>query len=115
MLIGLKVALIDGPLTLVGHNLVTWRSKDQNVVARSSSGAEYRAMAHIVSEMLWVCSLLCDLGLDAPTPMPMHCDNEVAIFVANNPVFHEHTKHIDVDCHFIMNLLMQTSFLFRIY
>uniref|UniRef100_A0A2N9EWV2 Integrase catalytic domain-containing protein n=1 Tax=Fagus sylvatica TaxID=28930 RepID=A0A2N9EWV2_FAGSY len=95
MLIGLVVVL------------VTWRSKKQNVVARSSAEAEYRAMAHIASEMLWVHSLLCDLGIDVPTPMQMFCDNQAAIFIANNPVFHERTKHIEVDYHFIRDLLTQ--------
>jgi hypothetical protein len=64
-------------------------------------------MAHTTSEMLWVRSLLCDLGLDVPTPMQMHCDNQAAIFIANNPVFQDCTKHIDVDYHFIRDLLMQ--------
>jgi hypothetical protein len=59
MLIGLEVALIDGPLTLVGGNLVTWHSKDQNVVARSSSGAEYRAMAQLNIELWLILFLRC--------------------------------------------------------
>ncbi|GMP56109.1 hypothetical protein CsSME_00020702 [Camellia sinensis var. sinensis] len=74
----------SGYCTFVGGNLVTWRSKKQTVVARSSAEAEYRAMAHTVSEMLWA-----------------------AIFIANNPVFHERTKHIEVDCHFIRDLLLR--------
>uniref|UniRef100_A0A2N9F358 Uncharacterized protein n=1 Tax=Fagus sylvatica TaxID=28930 RepID=A0A2N9F358_FAGSY len=90
-----------------GLFLVTWWSKKQNVVARSSAKAEYRAMAHTASKMLWVCSLLRDLGIDVPTSMQMFCDNQAAIFNANNPVFHEHTKHIEVDCHFIRDLLMR--------
>jgi hypothetical protein len=64
-------------------------------------------MAHTASKMLWVCSLLRDLGIDVPTSMQMFCDNQAAIFNANNPVFHEHTKHIEVDCHFIRDLLMR--------
>ena len=93
--------------TFVGSNLVTERSKKQNVVACSSAKAEYHAMAHTASEMLWVCSLFRDLGIDVPTLMQMFCDNQAAIFIANNPVFHEHTKHIKVDCHFIRDLLMR--------
>lgn len=64
-------------------------------------------MAHIASEMLWAHSLLCDLPPNVPTPMQMQCDNQAAIFIANNLVFHEYTKHIEVDCHFIRDLLMQ--------
>ena len=79
----------------------------QNVVARSSVEAEYRAMAHTASKMLWVPSLLCDFGVDIPIPMQRYCDNQTTIFIANNPVFHDRTKHIEVDCHFIWDLLMK--------
>ena len=96
-----------GYCTFVGGNLVTWRSKKQNVVARFSAEVEYRAMAHTASEMLWVCSLLRDQGIDVPTPMQMFYDNQAAIFIANNLVFHERTKHIEVDCHFIRDLLIR--------
>ena len=91
----------SGYCTFVGGNLVTWRSKKQNVVPRSSAEAEYCVMAHTASEMLWVRSLLRDLGIDVSTPMQMFCNNQATIFIANNPVFHERTKHIEVDCHFI--------------
>ena len=97
----------SGYCTFVGGNLVTWRSKKQTVVARSSAEAEYRAMAHTASEMLWVQFLLQDFGFSVSTPMRMFCDNQAAIFIANNPVFHERTKHIEVDCHFIRDLLFR--------
>lgn len=97
----------SGYCTFVGGNLVTWLSKKQTVVARFSAKAEYCAMAHTASEMLWVRSLLSDFGLTAPTPMDMYCDNQATIFIANNPVFHERTKHIEVDCHFIRDLLLR--------
>ena len=97
----------SGYCTFVGDNLVTWRSKKQNVVARSSAEAEYRAMAHTASEMLRLQFLLRDLGVGVPTPMQMYSDNQAAIYIASNPVFHEHTKHIEVDCHFIWDLLMK--------
>ena len=87
--------------------LCWWRSKKHNVVARSSAEAEYRAISHTASEMLWVRSLLRDLGIDVSTHMQMFCDNQAAIFITNNPVFHERTKHIEVDCHFIRDLLMR--------
>jgi hypothetical protein len=54
-----------------------------------------------------VCSLLRDLDLDVSTPIQMHCDNQAAIFIANNPIFHDRTKHIDIDCHFIQDLTRQ--------
>ena len=55
---------------------------------------------------------LADLGnvacvVGVPTPMQMYCDNQAAIYIASNLVFHEHTKDIEVDCHFIQDLLMK--------
>ncbi|XP_059651187.1 retrovirus-related Pol polyprotein from transposon RE2 isoform X3 [Cornus florida] len=89
-----------GYCTLVGGNLVTWKSKKQTVVARSSAEAEYRAMAHTSSELTWIQHFLEELGLIVKTPIPLLCDNQAAIHIASNPVFHERTKHIKVDCHF---------------
>ena len=64
-------------------------------------------MANTTSEMLWVQSLLNYLGINVPIPMLMYCDNQTAISIANNLVFHECTKHIVFDCHFIRDLLMK--------
>ena len=64
-------------------------------------------MAHTTSEMLWVQSLLNYLGINVPIPMLMYCDNQTAISIAKNLVFHECTKHIVFDCHFIRDLLMK--------
>src|SRR5436189_6129330 len=56
-------------------------------------------MADTTLEIYWLCDLLRDIGISVPTPIPMHCDNKNAIAIASNPVFHNRTKHIDVDCH----------------
>ncbi|KAK4386010.1 Retrovirus-related Pol polyprotein from transposon RE2 [Sesamum angolense] len=96
----------SGYCTYVGGNLVTWRSKKQTTVARSSAEAEYRAMAHTTSEILWLKNLLKELGFMYDDPVPMHCDNQAAIHIASNPIFHERTKHIEVDCHFVREAVM---------
>ena len=90
-----------GYCTFVGGNLVTWKSKKQNVVARSSAEAEYRAMASTASELTWIKQLLEELNFKIGGPMQMFCDNNAARHIASNVVFHERTKHIEVDCHFI--------------
>jgi hypothetical protein len=90
-----------GYCTFIGGNLVTWRSKKQSVVARSSAEAEYRAMAHTTCELTWLRTVLQEYGLLTQGPTPLYCDNQVAIHIASNPVFHERTKHIEVDCHFV--------------
>jgi hypothetical protein len=85
----------------VGGNLVTWKSKKQNMVARSSAEAEYRAMASTASELIWIKQLLEDMKFTYSEPTQMYCDNQVARHIASNPVFHERTKHIEVNCHFV--------------
>jgi hypothetical protein len=89
----------------VGGNLVSWRSKKQNVVTRSTAEAEYRAMAHGVSEGLWLRRLLLELGLFEDKPIMLYCDNKTAINIANNPVQHDRTKHVQIDRHFIKDKL----------
>ncbi|BBH09537.1 Seven transmembrane MLO family protein [Prunus dulcis] len=78
-----------GYCTFVGGNLVTWKSKKQNVIARSSAEAEYRAMASLTCKLIWLRSLLNDLGFIDPEPMTLFCGNQAAIHIAVNPVFHE--------------------------
>ncbi|CAH9055335.1 unnamed protein product [Cuscuta epithymum] len=91
----------SGYCVFVGGNLVSWKSKKQNVVSRSSAESEYRAMAQSACEIIWISHLLTELGLKTSMPAKLWCDNQAAIHIANNPVFHERTKHIEVDCHFI--------------
>jgi hypothetical protein len=86
----------------VGGNLVTWKSKKQNVVARSSAEAEYRAMTSTANELIWIKWLLEDMKIPYTEPMQMYYDNQAARHIALNLVFHERTKHIEVDCHFVI-------------
>jgi hypothetical protein len=95
-----------GYCTFFGGNLVTWKSKKQTVVARSSAEAEYRAMAHTATELTWLQHFLQEIGFSAPTPIPLFCDNQAALHIASNPVFHERTKHIEVDCHFVRDKIL---------
>ncbi|CAL2271616.1 unnamed protein product [Prunus armeniaca] len=91
----------SGYFTFVEGNLVTWRSKKQNVVSRSSAEVEYQGMAHGVCELLWIRRLFTDLGFKPEKPIELHCDNKSAIDIAHNPVQHDRTKHVEVDRHFI--------------
>ncbi|CAN0874921.1 Retrovirus-related Pol polyprotein from transposon RE1 [Linum grandiflorum] len=90
---------VTGYCTYFGNCLLTWKSKKQSTVSRSSSEAEYRALAHLVCEVQWLAGLLNELGVHIPMPMTVYCDNKSAIHIAENPVFHERTKHIEIDCH----------------
>lgn len=94
-----------GYCMFLGGNLVTWRSKKQNVVVRSSAEAEFRVMAQGVCELLWMKIILDDLKIKYEAPMRLFCDNKSAISIAHNPVQHDRTKHIEIDRHFIKEKL----------
>ena len=90
----------------LGDFLISWKSKKQTVVVRSSTKAEYRALAATIAELIWLGWLLQDLGVDCSIATKLHCDNRSAIQIAHNDVFHECTKHIKIDCHFILHHLL---------
>lgn len=90
-----------GYFITMGGAPVSWRSKKQTVVARSSAEAEYRAMANTASELLWMRWMLQDFGAHQFSPTPMFCDNQAERHIAVNPVFHERTKHVEMDCYFV--------------
>ena len=91
----------SGYCAFIGGNLISWKSKKQDVVARSSVEAEYRAMTLATCELIWLKHLLQELRFGKDEQMKLICDNQVALHISSNPVFHERTKHIEVDCHFI--------------
>ncbi|CAL2250164.1 unnamed protein product [Prunus armeniaca] len=91
----------------LGDSLISWKSKKQSVVSRSSAEAEYRAMASTAAEIVWLRWLLQDIGVSLSMPTLMYCDNKSAIQIAHNSVFHERTKHIELDCHFVRHHFQQ--------
>ena len=97
-----------GYCTFVWGNLVTWRSKKQNIVARSSVEIEFRAMSHGICEMLQLKCVLEELRQPIEGAMKLYYDNKVAINIAHNPVQHYKTKHVEIDRYFIKEK-METS------
>lgn len=92
---------ITGFCVFFGGALISWRSKKQSTVSKSSAEAEYRSMASTVCELLWLSYVLRDFGIQLTSPVPLHCDNRAALHITANPVFHERTKHQDIDCHIV--------------
>ena len=90
---------VTGFCIFLGDSLISWKSKKQTVVSQSSTEAEYRAMASTTKEIVWLRWLLADMGVSLSHPTLMYCDNKSAIQIAHNSVFHERTKHIEIDCH----------------
>jgi hypothetical protein len=84
----------------LGRSLVSWASKKQNSVALSTAEAEYIAAGHCCAQLLWMRQTLRDYGYKL-SKVPLLCDNEIAIRMADNPVEHSRTKHIDIRYHFL--------------
>ncbi|KAL6141631.1 hypothetical protein ACLB2K_059919 [Fragaria x ananassa] len=91
----------SGYLIFLGSNLISWCSKKQPTISRSSAESEYRSLAHVSAETTWLAYLLHDLGAHIQFPIMLYCDNLSATYMASNPIFHARTKHIELDCHFV--------------
>ncbi|KAD2393896.1 hypothetical protein E3N88_40873 [Mikania micrantha] len=90
----------------LGSNLISWAARKQRTVSRSSTESEYKAIADTVAELIWLRSLLRELGLVNHSPT-LWCDNLGATYLSANPVFHARTKHVEVDYHFVRKQVTQ--------
>ncbi|KAK9690340.1 hypothetical protein RND81_09G121100 [Saponaria officinalis] len=98
---------LTGHCCLLGDSLISWKTKKQKTVSKSSVESEYRAMSYTTSEIVWLQGLLHDFDVSVPLPIQLCCDNKAAIHIAANPVFHERTKHINIDCHYVREKLQE--------
>ncbi|KAL0303360.1 UNVERIFIED_CONTAM: Retrovirus-related Pol polyprotein from transposon RE2 [Sesamum radiatum] len=92
---------ITGFCVFLGGTLISWKTKKQETVSRSSAEAEYRSMGTVVCELLWISYLLIEFQVPISLPIPFWCDNKAVIHITENPVFHERTKHLDIACHLV--------------
>ncbi|XP_071683292.1 uncharacterized mitochondrial protein AtMg00810-like [Lolium perenne] len=91
----------SGYCVYLGSSLVSWSSKRQPTVSRSSAEAEYRTAANIVADCTWLRQLLFELSCPVDKATVVFCDNVSAVYLSANPVHHRRTKHIELDIHFV--------------
>ncbi|GKD16477.1 ribonuclease H-like domain-containing protein, partial [Tanacetum coccineum] len=93
--------LSSGYCIFYGNNILTWSSKRQDTLSRSSAEAKYHGVANVVAETSWIRNLLRELHTPLSTATLVYCDNVSAVYMSANPVQHQRTKHIDIDIHFV--------------
>jgi hypothetical protein len=91
----------SGFAVFLGDNLVSWSSKKQATISRSSTEAEYKAIANVTIEIIWIKALLKELGVYLHKPPRLWCDNVGPTYLTANPIFNGRTKHVKVDFHFV--------------
>jgi len=98
---------VIGYIVLLGTSPISWKSKKQDTISLSSAEDEYRSLRKVVGELVWLHRLFTELTVPPIGPSPVYCDSQTALHIAKNPVFHERTKHIEVDCHFVRSKLQE--------
>ena len=96
---------ISGYVTIIAGGAVAWSSKKQQTVALSTAEAEYIATTHVAKQVLWHRSLYSELEFNIPTTSTIFTDNQAAISISHHPEFHARTKHIDINYHFLRDLI----------
>jgi hypothetical protein len=91
----------------LGDTLVSWSCKRQTVVSCSSVEAEYRSIANAMVECCWLCHLLQELYVDVQKATIIYCDNVSAVYLSHHSVHHQRTKHVEIDIHFVRELVVR--------
>ena len=98
---------ISGFLVFLGHMPLSCKSKKQSTISLSSVEAEYRSTRRVTVELAWLSKLLHELTVKGILQIPVHCDNQASIYIAKTSVYHERTEHIELNCHFVSQKLLE--------
>ena len=99
----------------LGSGAITWSLKMQDVVALSSSEAEYMAVTTMACQAVWLRKLLSDFQQHKEDSTTIFCDNKATISMTKNPIFHNRTKDIDIRHHFIRDLVIKSKIILKYY
>ena len=91
----------------LGASPISWKTKKQHTVSLSSAEARYRAVAAITCKFKWLKAILLSLGVQHPKSIPLFYDSQSVLHLAQNTLFHERTKHIEEDCHFVRDAIIE--------
>jgi hypothetical protein len=84
-----------------GSGIFSWCSKKQEVIAQSTAEAEYVAATTTANQVLWLRKILADLDMEQKKATRVNVDNQAAIAISNNPIFHGKTKHFKLKYYFL--------------
>ncbi|GKC88904.1 ribonuclease H-like domain-containing protein [Tanacetum coccineum] len=95
----------SGYCVFLGDNILSWSAKRQHTISRSSAEAEYQGVANVIAETAWTHNLLCELHSSLSTATLVYCDNVSAVYMSANPVQHHRMEHIEIDIHFVCDMV----------
>ncbi|XP_016579219.2 secreted RxLR effector protein 161-like [Capsicum annuum] len=96
-----KRSSITGYFVKVGESLISWKSKKQTTISKSSAETEFNSLAAVTTELVWILGLMKEVGNEVVLLVDLFSDSKSVLQIAANPIYHERTTHIDIDCFFL--------------
>lgn len=88
---------------------VSWSAKKKDVAVRSSAESEYRSLANLATDVVWLQAMCKEIGIPVAAPYKFWCENSSAIGLASNLVFHARTKHTEIYVHYVRGKVLDKT------